>query len=456
MLKRVTRLALVLSCFASPYAAAADSDDEAMPAAPAAREAVPGGPTTPVANPSEPVNYTGLLWQRENLFGDPGGLRTAAAAHGIIFGLSETAEVLGNPTGGVRRGAVFEGLLSMSIGLDTAKAGLWQGGTFNVSAYQIHGRGLSHNNLDDNLNTVSSIEASRDTILFEAWYEQALFDHSVSIRAGQLALDQEFTLSQYGELFTNRTFGLSTLFEESIQGGSSSQLVAQPAIRVKASLPGNTKVLVGLFKAVSNAFPTGRSSGGVLLIGEVQHSIGTGEGQLAGTYKVGGVYQSGASPDQRTDQRRRGDWLLYAVADQLLWRKPGTKDQGVGVFARAQGAPGDRNLVNLYLETGVTWKGIISGREDDTAGLGFGYARISDTARKSDADTNRLGPFGRPLRNNESVLEITYQLQLAPWLQVQPTAQYLFNLNGGVQNPAQPSKRLGDAAVFGLRTEVTF
>lgn len=453
MLKRFTRLAFVLGCLASPYAAAA-TDDEALPAAPAAREAVPGGPTTPIANSDEPANYAGPLWQRDNLFGDPGGLRSAAAAHGIVFGLAETAEALGNPTGGVHRGAVVEGLLSMGIGVDTAKAGLWQGGTFNVSAYQIHGRGLSHDNLDNNLNTVSSIEAFRDTILFEAWYEQALFDRAVSVRAGQLALDQEFALSQYGELFTNRTFGLSTLFDQSVQGGGASPLVAQPAIRVKASLPGNTKVLVGLFKAAPNPFPTGRSSGGVLLIGEVQHSIG--EGQLAGTYKAGGAYQSSASPDQRTDQRRRGNWLLYAVADQLVWRTPGTKDQGIGVFARAQGAPGDRNLVNVYLETGVTWKGAISGREDDTVGLGFAYARISDTARKSDADANRLGPFGRRLRNNESVLELTYQMQLAPWLQVQPSAQYLFNLNGGVQNPAQPSKRLSDAAVFGLRTEVTF
>ena len=457
MLKALNRLVLMLACLAAPAAAAAaDNDENAIPAAPVARQAVPGGPTAAAVRIEEPAKFAGPLWDRSNLFGDPGGLRAAAAARGLTFGLSETAEILGNPTGGVRRGAVVEGLLSMSIGLDTTKAGLWQGGTFNVSAYQLHGRGLSHNNLGDNLNTVSGIEAARDTVLFEAWYEQALFDRSVSVRAGQLALDQEFALSQYGELFINRTFGLSTLFNESIQGGGSSLLLAQPAIRVKASLPGDTRVLLGLFKGVSNSLAGTRSSGNVLLIGEVQHGVGTGEGQLAGTYKLGGLYQSGTSPDQRTDQRRRGNWSLYAVADQLVWRKPGAKDQGVAVFARAQGAPGDRNLVNVYLEAGVSWKGALPGREEDTAGLGFGYARISDTARKSDADISRLGPFARSLRNNESVLELTYQMQIAPWLQLQPVAQYLFNLNGGVQNPAQPGKRLGDAVVLGLRTEITF
>ena len=39
---------------------------------------------------------------------------------------------------------------------------------------------------------------------------------------------------------------------------------------------------------------------------------------------------------------------------------------------------------------------------------------------------------------------------------MQPTAQYVFNLNGGVPNPQQPAKRLPDAAVLGLRTTVTF
>ena len=46
--------------------------------------------------------------------------------------------------------------------------------------------------------------------------------------------------------------------------------------------------------------------------------------------------------------------------------------------------------------------------------------------------------------------------QLAPWLQIQPYAEYVFNLNGGVANPQVPTKRLGDAAVLALRTTITF
>lgn len=41
----------------------------------------------------------------QTLLGDLGGLRPALTPHGLTFGASETSEVLGNLTGGFRRGA---------------------------------------------------------------------------------------------------------------------------------------------------------------------------------------------------------------------------------------------------------------------------------------------------------------------------------------------------------------
>jgi porin len=54
------------------------------------------------------------------------------------------------------------------------------------------------------------------------------------------------------------------------------------------------------------------------------------------------------------------------------------------------------------------------------------------------------------------VLEATYLFQLTPWLQVQPDFQYVFNPGGGLPSLGAPGKRVGDAAVLGLRTTVTF
>ena len=166
-----------------------------QPAAPEARQSGPGGETG--VKPQEQA-ATGL-WDRANLLGDLGGLRSRLADGGISFGLLETSEAIGNASGGERRGVVYEGLTEFSMGVDTGKLFGLEGGTFNVSGFQIHGRGLSLNDLDNNLDTVSSIEALRGTLLFELWYEQAFLDRTLAVRVGQLAADQEFMISQYAQ-----------------------------------------------------------------------------------------------------------------------------------------------------------------------------------------------------------------------------------------------------------------
>jgi len=452
------------------------------PGAAESRQATPGGETG--VKPGEEAAKG--LWDRANLFGDLGGLRTRLADRGITFGLTESSEVFGNATGGVRRGVIYEGLTQFGVGLDAEKAFGLTGGTFNATGYQIHGRGLSLNNLGNNLNTVSSLEAARGTLLFELWYEQVLLDKKLAIRVGQLAADQEFMISQYAGLFLNHTFGWSTFPSADLPSGGPAFPLATPGVRVKYVARDDLSLLAAVF----NGDPAGPGRGnpqsrdpsgtafrlrdGVFVIAEAQYGINQEDGAtgLPGTYKFGAWYNSQNFADQRrngsgqslanlnglsgTARNRRGSYSVYAQADQLVWRKEGAKDGGVGVFVRVMGAPGDRNLVNLYADAGVTYKGLIEGRDSDTVGLGVALARISDTASKLDSDIAVASGGTYPIRRHETVLELTYQAQLAPWWQIQPTAQYVFNPNGGVPKPQSPAKRLGDAAVFGLRTTVTF
>jgi porin len=39
---------------------------------------------------------------------------------------------------------------------------------------------------------------------------------------------------------------------------------------------------------------------------------------------------------------------------------------------------------------------------------------------------------------------------------VQPDFQYVFNPGGGILNPNQPTQRIGNEAIFGLRNSMTF
>lgn len=442
---------------------------ESRGGAPEARQSPPGGPAQP-----------GQQWDA-NLFGDMGGVRSALAERGLTFGLQETSEVLGNVSGGVRRTAVYEGLTQFGLGIDLKAIGL-EGGTFNVTGYQIHGRGLSLNALGNNLNTVSGIEAERGTLLFELWYEQVLAGGAVAVRVGQMAADQEFVLSKYASLFLNHTFGWSSLPSADLPSGGPNFPLATPGIRLRLT-PREGLTFLG---AVFNGDPAGRGPGtpqqrnpsgtafrlndGVFAIAEAQ--VSQEFGGLPGTYKIGGWYNSENFRDLRrnaagqsladplaTDPlgvRRRGNWGLYGLADQMVWRPPGTTDVGIGLFVRAMGAPGDRNLINFYLDAGVTYKGPFPIRPSDTAGIGVAYARYSDTVRDLDRDLGQFSGSKHRIRRNESVIEATYQAQIMPWWQVQPSAQYVVNLNGNGIDPNNPGKRLGNAFVLILRTNLSF
>ena len=60
------------------------------------------------------------------------------------------------------------------------------------------------------------------------------------------------------------------------------------------------------------------------------------------------------------------------------------------------------------------------------------------------------------MRGSETFIEVTYQFQATGWWQVQPDFQYVFNPGGGIQNPNNPTQRVGNEAIFGLRSIVTF
>jgi len=68
------------------------------------------------------------------------------------------------------------------------------------------GRGQENKAALDNTRKWSP-EARSTTRLFEAWFQQKLFDDRLSIRLGQLSADTEFMISPSATLFVNSTFG---------------------------------------------------------------------------------------------------------------------------------------------------------------------------------------------------------------------------------------------------------
>lgn len=390
----------------------------------------------------------------DHLLGDIGGLRPFLAQYGASVELTETSELLGNLTGGMRQGAIYEGLTEMSLTLDLRPRFGWPG-VIRADALQIHGRGLAANNIG-NLDTVSNIEARATTRLRELWYEQDIGDW-LHLRIGEQSADREFLVSSTAQVLVNGTFGWPTLPATDLPAGGPAYPLGTPAVRLRLDAGGALAWYTGAFNGnpaggglgdPQRRDPSGtafRTNDGVLALTELRYNPGSSPDN--GTYRLGGWYNSEPFRDQHLPLSHSGDFSLYGVVDQPLVSSEGGGQ--LSAFVRAMGAPGDRNLVDLYLDGGLAYKGPF-GRKDDTVALGFAYARIGSAARARDAE------MGAPVRSSERLVELTYQAQLTPWWQLQPDLQYIVNPGGGVLNPLQPESRIGDALVLGLRTQITF
>ncbi|MGH7094068.1 MAG: carbohydrate porin, partial [Stellaceae bacterium] len=155
-------------------------------------------------------------------------------------------------------------------------------------------------------------------------------------------------------------------------------------------------------------------------------------------------------------QQHRGNYSIYAVADQMVWQDSDDPGHNLSLFARVMGTPEtNRNLVDFNLNAGLNVHGLVPGRDDDTFGLAMGFAKVSPTLAGLDRDTQYYTGSYTPARNSETFIEATYQYAVTPWLQLQPDNQYVFNPGGGIANPSGTS-RVADELVLGMRTNITF
>ncbi len=164
-----------------------------------------------------------------------------------------------------------------------------------------------------------------------------------------------------------------------------------------------------------------------------------------------------ANPDSTgTPQKHRGNYSLYGVVDQTVWRLP----EGVSTlnfFARAMGTPqGDRNLVVFGLNAGLALHGPFATRGDDVLGVSMGYSRISGSAAALDRATGFYSGTFQRVRAGETYVELTYQYRLIPSVILQPDFQYVFNPGGGIINPDVPGQSVKNEAVIGMRVIVSF
>lgn len=419
---------------------------------------------------------------RDSLTGDWDGARGALAQSGFQLGGDEILDVMGNPSGGRKQGLAAEGRLELFATIDLGTALGWNGMLAHANAYQIHGRGLSTDDIG-NILTVGNIGATPATRLFTAWLQQSLFDDTLSIRAGQIAADDEFFVSQYATLFVNSAFGWPSILGINLPSGGPAYPLATPGVRVRAALSPALTLSGAVFNGdpapAGNGDPQARDAsgtslrtdGGTFAIVELAYgaSLPLFGDNVPGTYKLGGWYHDGVFADQRFDgigkslaaldtqtpADHRGDYGFYAMADQLLLRD-GSGDQGLDLFLRLGAAPDDRNLIAFHVDSGLTYAGLVPSRPNDVVGFGISFEEVGGARRALGEDARLLSRLPLPTPDFESALELSYQAQIAPWWVLQPDMQLILHPGARLTDArAAPQSVPDDALVLGLRTAIS-
>lgn len=423
-------------------------------------------PSAPAADESPALRP----WlERNQVIGEWLSAQPVFDRHGVKFFGGFTAEVWGNVAGGLDTGAVYSGLLDFGTEIDLGEAVGWQGATLSTTWLWLSGRDASVE-LTGNIFTVSNIAGFETLRMLELWLEQSMFDEKVSLRAGQLAADSEFFISDYGALFLNGTFGWPAVAYMNLPSGGPGYPMGTLGARLALSPAPWFTFQSAVFQGNVFAQDVNRhgfdwsldASTGFTFFNEAQVRWWQEDAErgLPGYLKVGAWFQTGQYADPLSDATDAGNSGYYAIIDQLLFREPAARPlsdsvnnldappdvetvcQGLGWFQRIAFTPPERNFTGFYLDTGFTYKGLLPGRNRDTAGVAFAFAQLGSGGRAAVSDA------GFAPADGEMVLELTYQAVVAPWFVVQPDLQYI--INPGASTDA------GNALVIGCRASLVF
>jgi porin len=191
-----------------------------------------------------------------------------------------------------------------------------------------------------------------------------------------------------------------------------------------------------LFDVGDHGVEFGAPSGsGVLALGEAGYLAGKDGGQqgLPGQYKIGGYYDTERLTDLDSGKSQRGTWGAYAMGQQMLYSEDDQYREGLSSFISLSHAPPDMNKVQFMAAGGLSYQGLIPTRPDDSLSFIGAYGLFSNDL---------------PGQDGETLLELNYRAQIAPWVYVQPDLQYIIDPNG--------RSDIDDALVLGFAAGVVF
>jgi porin len=391
--------------------------------------------------PEEPATtYGGGLFSRSTLTGDWGGARDRMADRGVTLAF-DVAYTFQDVVDGGLHGPLFQAFSDeedtgqtvsgeLALAVDTAKAGLWEGGTFAVRLEGRAGRSA--------LQRAGSVSAVDNDALYPNVIED--FDQE-TLALTDVTFTQYFgeKIGVYGGLLNtaegdeNELAG-SGVSNEHFMNTALLYSLVEDATTPNVSLGGGllfdpTENLTGSLTVFNTEEAAGENpfdhAGGTTF--STEWTLGHEIAGRTGAQTAGFLYGIDVSrTDIATDPRlvligilagqpipttEADTWAVYYNAHQFL---QGDEEGGWGVFLRLGISDGDPNPVRFNLATGVGGTGFLGTRENDRWGAGFFYLDLSEK--------DLLEGLGV---DDELGGELFYNLAATPWLHVTLDAQVI-------------------------------
>ena len=369
------------------------------------------------------------------LTGGWGGLRDRLAKNGVQWITAYFGQLAANPEGGERQGVSWKGDLSTGLFLDLERLVNWKRGYVVASFTFVNpGSSLSPDFIGNQFPVeLDSGDKDGSVRLVHLAFGQQLFDNKAELVMGRIITGEDFATLRLACTSINQAIcGNPIAATQSISFPTYPSAVWGTRFKVK---PGTgwygqvgSYIVYEDFRDPDDhgfnfSFPSGS---GPLTLAEFGYVLGKFRDApgLPGRYKVGGYYDDERLTELKTDRNVRGTWGLYIMGEQMLYSENSDYSEGLSAFLSLSYAPENRNIITFMTAGGLSYQGILPNRPDDILAFVFAYGLFSDDLAQF--DRNNVNP----VQHSETVLELNYRIQVAPWLFFVPEVQVVINPDG--------------------------
>ena len=434
-----------------------------------------------------PPTWGGDVSTRPRLTGNWGGLRDELGAKGIVIDVDLVVTPMAVLSGGKGTGGDTWGNVDYTLNVDTQKLGLWPGGFFNVSLDTSFGTALNNSGAIVPVNTATTIPAPNEhvTALMGATFMQFLSE-KFGVILGKIDTLSSGKLEFYGDYqtqFLNAAFNYPMTTAQVPLSAFGGGVIVLPTEDISASIlalssdgtPSDNNLgaafskgtmLVGSASMTINPFGlVGHQDLNFLWSDQNRFSLEQDPSNLAQLLLQSRFPRLG-DPGPILEEilqrhfpnlgpavpanRESSSWAVGYAFDQYLWQPTGDSTHGIGVFLSVGLSDGNPNAIKDAFLIGVGGKGVMSGRPDDSFGLGFARTQFS----------NAFVPFLREHLNlglqREDAFEAYYNLAITGWLSATVDLQVIDPALKKSLNSSADLMNVNTGVIAGIRLRMRF